>query len=81
MNTTHEYRGYVFTIAYQPQNPAYIVDFPDIPEITTSGDTLASASRIDLNMPDLVLGRWTIETLGGATIGNAIRPNVECRRL
>ncbi len=33
MTTTHEYRGYVFTITYQPQAPAYTVDFLDVPDI------------------------------------------------
>ena len=32
MTTHHEYRGYVFTITYQAQDPAYTVDFPDLPE-------------------------------------------------
>lgn len=43
MLTTHEYRGYVFTVRYHPDDPAYIVDFPDIRSIITSGDTLATA--------------------------------------
>jgi predicted RNase H-like HicB family nuclease len=43
MTTHHEYRGYVFTITYQARNPAYIVDFPDLPDIVTSGATLAEA--------------------------------------
>ncbi len=43
MTTHHEYRGYVFTIVYQAQDPAYIVDFPDFPDIITSGDTLPAA--------------------------------------
>jgi predicted RNase H-like HicB family nuclease len=43
MTTTHEYRGYVFTITYQPQAPAYTVDFPDVPDIITSGTTLPEA--------------------------------------
>jgi antitoxin HicB len=43
MKTRHDYRGFVFTIAYQPREPAYVVDFPDIPEIITSGATLAEA--------------------------------------
>ncbi len=43
MTTSHEYRGYVFTIAYQPREPAYTVDFADVPEIITSGVTLAEA--------------------------------------
>jgi predicted RNase H-like HicB family nuclease len=43
MTTTHEYRGYVFTVTYQPQAPAYTVDFPDVPDIITSGATLPEA--------------------------------------
>ncbi|MBI3464949.1 MAG: type II toxin-antitoxin system HicB family antitoxin [Planctomycetes bacterium] len=43
MSTTHVYRGYVFTISYQPEEPAYSVQFADIPEVITSGDTLAEA--------------------------------------
>jgi predicted RNase H-like HicB family nuclease len=43
MNSHHEYRGYVFSISYQPHDPAYTVDFPDFPDIITSGDTLAGA--------------------------------------
>jgi predicted RNase H-like HicB family nuclease len=43
MITHHEYRGYVFSIGYEPQHPAYTVDFPDFPNIITSGDTLAEA--------------------------------------
>lgn len=44
MTTTHhEYRNFVFSIAYQAAEPAYTVSFPDFPEIITSGDTLATA--------------------------------------
>ena len=43
MDTIHAYRGYVFTIRYQPKEPVYSVDFPDIPEIITSGTTLNEA--------------------------------------
>lgn len=43
MTTSHEYRGYIFSIAYQPKEPAYTVDFLDLPDIITSGDTLAHA--------------------------------------
>jgi predicted RNase H-like HicB family nuclease len=43
MITHHEYRGYVFTIAYDAQDPAYTVDFPDFADIITSGGTLAQA--------------------------------------
>jgi predicted RNase H-like HicB family nuclease len=59
MNTTHhEYRKYVFSIEYQPAEPAYTVDFADFPEIITSGDTLASAfanacEALDLHLESL----------------------------
>jgi predicted RNase H-like HicB family nuclease len=43
MTTHHEYRNYVFTISYQPQHPSYTVDFPDFPDIITSGKTMAEA--------------------------------------
>jgi predicted RNase H-like HicB family nuclease len=43
MTTSHEYRGYIFSIRYEPKEPAYTVDFPDLPDIITSGDTLAQA--------------------------------------
>lgn len=56
--TRHEYRGYVFSILYQPQDPAYSVDFPDFPNIITSGDTLAQAfsnacEALDLHLESL----------------------------
>ena len=41
--THHEYRGFVFTITYQAQEPAYKVDFADFPAIITSAATLADA--------------------------------------
>ncbi len=41
--TRHEYRGYVFTITYQAQPPAYTVVFPDFPGIITSAATLPAA--------------------------------------
>ena len=58
MTTTHEYRGYVFTITYQPQAPAYTVDFPDVPDIITSGGTLPEAFQhaceaLDLHLESL----------------------------
>lgn len=43
MTSHHEYRGYVFAITYQAQDPAYTVDFPDFPDIVTSGRSLAEA--------------------------------------
>ncbi len=58
MMTSHEYRGYMFTISYEPKEPAYTVDFPDVPEIITSGDTLAEAfanacEALDLHLESL----------------------------
>ena len=41
--TLHSYRGYVFRIEYDPDDPAYIVDYPDIRNIITSGSTLSEA--------------------------------------
>jgi predicted RNase H-like HicB family nuclease len=43
MKTTHEYRGYVFTVTYEAKDPAYVVDYPDVPDIITSGQTLGEA--------------------------------------
>lgn len=58
MTTTHVYRGYLFTIQYQADDPAYSVDFPDIPEIITSGNSLATAfahacEALDLHLESL----------------------------
>ena len=58
IETTHEYRGYVFAVRYEPKEPVYSVDFPDIPEIITSGDTLAEAfanacEALDLHLESL----------------------------
>ena len=58
MKTTHEYRGYVFTVTYEARDPAYLVDFPDIPDIITSGQTLDEAFRhaceaLDLHLESL----------------------------
>ncbi|NLF09521.1 MAG: type II toxin-antitoxin system HicB family antitoxin [Pirellulaceae bacterium] len=58
MTTTHEYRGYVFTISYQAKEPAYVVDFPDIADIITSGGSLAGAfanacEALDLHLESL----------------------------
>ena len=62
MTTTHEYRGYVFTIAYQPQAPAYTVDLPDVPDIITSGATLPEAFRHACEALDLHLERRSTHT-------------------
>jgi predicted RNase H-like HicB family nuclease len=58
ITTTHVYRGYVFTIDYQAHEPAYTVDFPDLPDIITSGATLAEAfahacEALDLHLESL----------------------------
>ena len=59
MKTTHEYRGYVFTLTYEAQDPAYVVDFRDIPDIITSGQTLDEAfhhacEALDLHLESLL---------------------------
>jgi predicted RNase H-like HicB family nuclease len=58
MKTTHEYRGYIFTVTHQTEESAYIVDFPDIPDIITSGGTLSEAfanscEALDLHLESL----------------------------
>ena len=58
MKTTHEYRGYVFSVTYEAADPAYVVDFPDIPDIVTSGGTLGEAfsgacEALDLHLESL----------------------------
>lgn len=58
MKTTHDYRGYVFTVTYAPEDPAYVVLFSDIPEIITSGGTLPEAfnnacEALDLHLESL----------------------------
>ena len=59
MTTHHEYRNYVFTISYQAQHPAYTVDFPDFPDIITSGQTLAEAFAHACEALDLHLESMT----------------------
>jgi predicted RNase H-like HicB family nuclease len=58
MKTLHGYRGYVFAISYQPREPAFLVDFPDIPDVITSGETLSGAfshacEALDLHLESL----------------------------
>jgi predicted RNase H-like HicB family nuclease len=58
MTTTHEYRGYVFTIDYEPEDPAYTVKYADFADIVTSGDTLTEAfahacEALDLHLESL----------------------------
>jgi predicted RNase H-like HicB family nuclease len=63
MTTIHCYRSYVFQIDYSARDPAFVVDFPDFPEIITSGETLAIAfanacEALDLHLESLQkLGR------------------------
>lgn len=58
MTTSHGYRGYVFTITYEPNEPAYSVNYPDVPDIITNGDALAEAfanacEALDLHLESL----------------------------
>ncbi len=58
MMTTHEYREYAFTISHVNNETAYTVDYPDFPEIITSGDTLTGAfanacEALDLHLDSL----------------------------
>jgi predicted RNase H-like HicB family nuclease len=58
ITTYHEYRSFVFTIDYHGQEPAYSSTFPDLPEIITSGSTLAEAfgnacEALDLHLESL----------------------------
>lgn len=57
-HTVHEYRCYVFQIDYQADDPAYIVEFADFPEIVTSGESLSHAfanacEALDLHIESL----------------------------
>ncbi len=58
ITTNHEYRGYIFTIEYQAREPGYLVVFPDLPDIITSGPTLSEAfanacEALDLHLESL----------------------------
>jgi len=62
--TLHEYRGYVFRILYAPgDETAWLVEYPDFPEIITSGNSLQDAfvqacEALDLHLESLQkLGR------------------------
>lgn len=55
MRTIHEYRSYVFTIDFVADDPAYVVDFPDFPDIITSGDSLDKAFHNACEALDLFL--------------------------
>ncbi len=62
MKTTHEYRDYIFTVTYAPKDPAYVVAFPDFPDIITSGCTLTDAFHNACEALDLHLE--TLQKLG-----------------
>ena len=58
MTTSHEYRGYIFTISYAAKEPAYTVDLLGAPEIITRGGTLVAAfanacEALDLHLESL----------------------------
>ena len=58
ISSHHEYRGYVFSIEYVAEDPAFITDFPDFPNIVTSGSTLNEAFQnaceaLDLHLESL----------------------------
>ena len=58
ISSNHEYRGFVFSIEYEAQDPAYVVAYPDFPNVLTSGATLAEAFRnaceaLDLHLESL----------------------------
>ena len=58
--TQHDYRNFVFTIDYQPSDPAYTVTYPDFPEIITRGATLAAAfaNACEALIMKLPMGQW-----------------------
>jgi len=53
--STQSYRDYVFTISHEPSEPGFTVDFPDIPEIITSHETLPGAFAHACEALDLYL--------------------------
>lgn len=58
IETHHDYRGYVFSIAYVPDDPAYLVAFADFPEVITHGESRAGAfanacEALDLHLESL----------------------------
>ena len=55
MKTTHEYRQYLFQITDWPEDRGFTVDFPDIPDIITSGATLSEAFSHACEALDLYL--------------------------
>ena len=58
ISSHHEYRGFVFSIEYVAEDPAFVVDFPDFSNIVTSGSTLSEAFQnaceaLDLHLESL----------------------------
>lgn len=80
MKTTHEYRGYVFTVTYEAKDPAYVVDFADIPEIITSGSSLGEAfghacEALDLHLESLQKLRIRIPAPKHRLVVEIVRPS------
>ena len=55
MRTIHQYRDFVFTIEFVAKDPAWVVDYPDLPEIITSGSDLDEAFHNACEALDLYL--------------------------
>jgi predicted RNase H-like HicB family nuclease len=53
--TLHTYRGFAFSIEFDPADPVYVVDFFDVPDIITSGSTLPEAFQHACEALDLYL--------------------------
>jgi predicted RNase H-like HicB family nuclease len=60
--STQSYKGSVFTISETPEQPGFTVDFPDIPQIITSHETLAGAFANACEAIDLYLE--TLQKMG-----------------
>lgn len=60
--SAHVYRDYPFTIQYLAKDPIYSVNFPDIPQIIPSGETLTEAFANACEALDLCLE--SLEQLG-----------------
>jgi predicted RNase H-like HicB family nuclease len=77
IRTTHSYRELVFIIRCRPHEPFYTVDFPDLPDIITSGETLAeefakACEAADLHVENLQkLGRRLPERKHGIAVRTA----------
>lgn len=54
--TTHDYRGSVFTIEFEPDRPGHSVVFPDLPDMITGGSTIAEDFAHACEALDLYIG-------------------------